>query len=114
MFDFAVFVLAVARLTRLVTDDSLLARPRGWLLARFPAENTEMPEGPDTFVVESTGLRYATHPHWIGGLITCRWCAGFWIAALCWAISTVFPPFWAMAGWILAASYLVGFLAGRE
>lgn len=80
--------LAVYRLTRLVTEDTILDRPRGWAIGRA---------------------------EWLGTLVTCPWCAGFWIAlattiALA-ATSAVALP---LVGWVLlpfAFSAVTGILS---
>lgn len=58
----AVYALACARLTRLVTTDDfpLVARPRAWVRGRD---------------------RSGTGPaHWAAELVSCAWCAGVWCA----------------------------------
>lgn len=53
-----VYALAVARVTRMVTDDALFDGPRNAALARLP---------------DGSKLAY---------LITCRWCASVYVAAV--------------------------------
>lgn len=43
-FLFVVDLLAVYRLARLVTKDSLFDRPRWWILNRWPSEQTTFPD----------------------------------------------------------------------
>lgn len=85
-------LLATARVTRLVTEDAILERPRTWVLSKL-------------------------HPdHLPAYLVTCPWCvsvyagaalAGAWWA---WGDTRVFTA--AVAA--LAASHIAGFLAGKE
>lgn len=60
---FAVMILATARCTRIVTDDTITASLRLRIWRRFPPA----PKG---------GRR--AHP--IGQLIDCPWCTGWWVA----------------------------------
>lgn len=88
----AVYALAVARLTRLVTTDRITAAPRATLLRRIPEQ------------------------HLAAYLITCDWCASIWIAA------AAAPAIWWFSGrpWLLvpalglALSYVTGRLAATE
>lgn len=54
---FLIAALAVARVTRLITDDYLTAGPRSWAVRRLGT---------------SSKAAY---------LITCQWCTGMWISA---------------------------------
>jgi hypothetical protein len=85
-------LLAVARLTRLVTADKLTEKPMFWMIGkvnRWPA---------------------------IGYLFTCAWCTSVYLGAAGAA------AWWAWGGdrWFtavcaaLAASHVAGFLAGKE
>src|SRR5581483_4167019 len=60
---FAVMVFAAYRVTRLVTLDTILDRPRDAWWRRFPPE--------------AHGKKKA-HP--LGYLLTCPFCAGFWVS----------------------------------
>lgn len=81
--------LATARLTRLATEDQILAGPRARLIRRLGVD----------------------HP--ISYLVTCPWCMSMWIAAAIapaawWAGSTAWFQIPAVA---LAFSYVTGLLA---
>lgn len=84
-----VYVLAVARLTRLVNSDSVLDRVRVWVVRRF---------GP------GSGSVY---------FLSCPWCVGFWVALLGApaAVAVVGWPWWSGVPVALAASHLVGVFA---
>lgn len=60
---FAVMVLATARLTRVVTSDTITDSLRTRIFMKWPPENHG---------------RHRAHP--IGQLIDCPWCSGWWIA----------------------------------
>ena len=56
-FDLTLAILAAARITQLITHDTLLERPRNWITVRADYE-------------------------WTATLIGCPHCAGFWISLL--------------------------------
>lgn len=58
LITFAVYVLATARMVRLISKDKLTTRIRGWWLKRWP----------------ETRL--------LGYLITCVWCLSVWLAVV--------------------------------
>lgn len=57
---FVVLVVASYRCTRLVTLDTILDRQRAWWWRHFPPEGKK--------------------PHPLGFLLTCAFCAGFWVS----------------------------------
>lgn len=90
--------LAVARLTRLVTADVIMAPVRSWIVRHRPDRGPDEPED------------------WVVFLIHCRWCASIWLAV---------PVAAAVYGWhtncvvqvgllALAASHVTALLAGLE
>lgn len=89
-------VLAVARVTRLITTDVLFEEPRGWLTRRILAPN---PEG-----VIRGKLAY---------LVICSWCVSIYTGAAgagAWYAWGETMPFMVITA-ALAASYVTGFLA---
>lgn len=64
-------------------------------------------------VVEVDGRYWAVRPHWLGELVTCPWCAGFWVAAGVVAARS-WLGFWPILGTVLAISAVVGLLARIE
>lgn len=72
-----VLVLASFRITRLITADVLLDRPRTWLAIHLPAYPAK--------------------------LITCAYCAGFWISALV----VVAWYFGGKPGWVVLVVFAV-------
>lgn len=83
-----VTILAVARVTRLITTDTILDPPRSWLLRRLQSER----------------LKY---------LIVCDWCMSIWVAAaitpIAWHHSHT--PWYLIPATALAASHMTGLLA---
>jgi hypothetical protein len=83
------------RITRLVTTDSITEPIRNRLLARWPSEDSTFG---DDWVTESSGepvtvggapVAWLDGEGWIptrpskwGELITCPWCASFWVGVL--------------------------------
>lgn len=104
----AITVLAVCRLTRLVTTDALAQPLRDWAFTR----TAPRPDGRPAV----RGWRY------LAKLLTCDWCAGFWISAA--AVLAFFrmwlgawphdaPTFYAYGAATFATSYLCGALNER-
>jgi hypothetical protein len=90
-------LLAIYRLTRLVTKDSLLDTPRHWLLQRWPSELTTYPENivsdremTDVGLIGKlpTGIAVyldeegwkALEPKKWPELLECPYCASVWLA----------------------------------
>lgn len=97
----AVNALAAYRLTRLITRDSFppVARVRDAVVDKLDARQDA--KGDPT-----------THP--LATLITCPWCAGFWVAAGVAVAATVAPRWWPAIAYPLAFSGVTGLLAERE
>jgi hypothetical protein len=80
--------LAVYRLSRLVTRDTILRPARRWLTARY--------EG---MLVE---------------LVGCMWCVSVWLAAAVVALTWWLPYWWSFPATGLAFSAVAGWLGDRE
>lgn len=76
--DLAVDALAVYRLTRLVTEDTILDRPRDWILENAPDR-----------------LAY---------LVSCPFCVSIYAGGLATLARTVFPRAWTPLSRLLALS----------
>lgn len=91
-------ILAVARLTRLVTADTIADPVRGWIIRHRPAKGAHEAED------------------WVVYLVHCRWCASMWIAGPV-AVAVWFWHGHAAAQIVLialAASHATALLAGLE
>jgi hypothetical protein len=98
LIEIAVVVFAVARLTRLVTEDKITDPLRTAVAVRLPAGSM-----------------------WTY-LLYCRWCVSIWVAvpaaAVWWSVSAV--PRWSGRWWLdvpvaaLALSYATGLLVRAE
>lgn len=81
--QFVVLALAVYRVTRLIVTDTILDKPREALLTRYPASDTVFAEWADGLVWSETVEGWiALEPSWLGDLVSCVWCAGFWISVV--------------------------------
>ena len=93
MWVWGVYVLAVARLTGIITTDEITAKPRQAILRRLDEDSP------------------------LGTLLTCQWCMSMWVAAVvitvAWKWGTL--PVFLLPALILAASQITGMLsdAGR-
>lgn len=81
---FIIDALAVARLSRLVTTDTITSRSRLWL-----AKRTD---------------RLAL---WLA----CPWCISVWVAAAVVTATVLIPAVWVYIAAVLAFSYVAGFLS---
>jgi hypothetical protein len=96
----ALDLLATYRLTRLATADVISEPVRMAVLRRVGAEPPPGDEDPTAQeVVESL-----QDPPRLATLVTCRWCAGMWIAAGVTAARLVAPRTWDVAARGLALS----------
>lgn len=94
-----IVALGVYSITRLITIDSIADRPREWIFDRFPPANRTMKKRPNpdrcTFIVTGDHY-YVTEGHWLGELLSCPWCSGFWVslvvfgAFIAWPVATTF------------------------
>jgi drug/metabolite transporter (DMT)-like permease len=88
----AVYALAVARITRLVTDDKIFDKPRNKILAAAP---------------DDSKTAY---------FVTCAWCVSIWVAAAVAPIAYLWGthPWSFIPALALAFSYLAGLLNRLE
>jgi hypothetical protein len=108
--DLLVDALATYRLTRLATADVISEPVRKAVLRRVGAEPPPGSEDPTAQeVVESL-----KDPPRLATLVTCRWCAGIWIAAGVAGARHAFPRAWAPAARGLALSAAAVLLARFE
>lgn len=97
LLQFVIMTLAVARLTRIIVDDSISIPFRNWIEYKEAGKDGHVP------IISLTTL------------VNCSWCAGFWMAVLV-AGSTAL---WGNGDWLwwiwlgLAASYLVGMIEDK-
>jgi hypothetical protein len=106
----ALDVLATYRLTRLATADVISEPARMAVLRRVGAEP---PPGEDDPTAQEV-VESLDDPPRLATLITCRWCAGIWIAAGVTAARLVAPRAWDVAARGLALSASAVLLARFE
>lgn len=90
-FELIVLALAAYRTFRLIGEDTILDRPRAWLV--------RLHEYPDAGYREGLAL-------WL----QCPWCAGFWNAIVWFGLWQIWPHATLVAGALFAISTLVGTL----
>jgi len=96
---YALLLLAFAafRVYRLIAEDTILDRPRAWILGLSGwQEGKPTPKG--------------YKAKW-GEFITCPWCAGFWISLLWWLAWTQWPHVTLVAAAPWAISAVVALIA---
>lgn len=112
----AIYVLALARLTRLINADTILDRPRLSIEARRREVETivdreiELGRDPETVAYwQRREHRWATAFYFV----QCPWCVGMWLAlASAWLpVRLLSWPWWASLPVALAASHLIGVCA---
>jgi hypothetical protein len=78
-----ILALGTYSITRLVVTDTfpLFAKPRDWIKERFPPTDTHRQTKPPRGKYNRQGPNYFVYEgHWLGDLIDCPWCAGWWIS----------------------------------
>ena len=87
LLDYAILALAVYRLTRLVTTDTILEKVRVRIWRRFPI-----------------------HENGFGYMITCTWCTSIWTSSLVMSVYKMFPEPTVFFCGILALSTAAGLI----
>lgn len=126
-----VLALAAYRITRLIVADSITEPLRNRILSQWPTDDSVFT---DEWVTETSGEPTTLHDApvawldgegWIptapskwGELVTCAWCAGFWVACLVtlavWAVSDLSLEWWVWLALPWASSAITGLLSGWE
>lgn len=108
----AVYVLAVARLTRLVNFDVVADPARVWVARRAAGTRSALIEAESAGHATMAAYLSRREGRWntAAYLLGCPWCIGFWVgAASSWIPVTVIGwPWWASVAVALACSHLVG------
>lgn len=124
MTDLLVDLASTYRLTRLLTRDDVLNRPRDAIVRfayRWRFDEAKMPADPETRAawdtLPGTWSRHAStdpHPPPLALLATCPWCLSVYGAAFLLAASAVAPRVARPLKRVLAMSAAAGLLAGWE
>lgn len=101
-FELLVDALAAYRLTRLATADVISEPARKAVLKRVGAESPEQ-ETPDDLSAQEI-VEDLKDPPRLATLLTCRWCAGMWIAAAVSGARMAAPRAWSPVARGLALS----------
>lgn len=117
----AMYALAVARLTRLITTDKIFERPRrAFVLAQWrrahPWVKAEPTPEDRTKALKMTMSVNADHPPLLAYMAFCPWCVSIYVGAvaapLVWWFGT--RPWLFIPALALALSHVTGFLASHE
>jgi hypothetical protein len=111
--ELAVDLLAAYRLTRLATADIISEPARQTAVTRLLRGTDETPE-PDPDRTAQQLVEAVKHPPKLARLLTCRWCAGVWIAGGVVAARLMAPRAWDPVAKGLAFSAGAALLAGFE
>lgn len=79
-----IIALGIYSITRLITADSILDKPREWFFSRFPPAGYRTDRRPTNKKIRYVlnGKWYdITKGHFLGELVQCPWCTGFWVAS---------------------------------
>jgi hypothetical protein len=111
--ELAVDVLATHRLTRLATVDVISEPVRQTAVTRLLRQSGVV-ERPGSEQTAQDLVEAVKDPPKLARLITCRWCAGIWIAAGVVAARLIAPRLWDPLAKGLAFSSGAALLAGLE
>lgn len=114
--ELAVDALAVHRLTRLATADTITEGPRRAVveaLVELKQQHRLSPDQADA-VDAAEVVALTQDPPKLAQLLTCRWCAGVWVAGGVVVARRVAPRAWAPMSRMLALASAGALLAGLE
>ena len=104
---------AAARLTRLVTRDTITQPLRDWVLFNRAQRQARLRNEPIPAPTRPTAARARS---WLHSLLTCDWCAGLWISAAVVTATALWrdtPAYWGTTS-ALTVSHAVGLLAAHD
>lgn len=104
-------ILAVTRLTRLITTDVVFQPARRWLIGHRPS-----PAPDERDAADIPGQDLEPKEDWLVYLVHCRWCASMWITFPVAAVVYNWPYSWPVQiGLVgLAGSLVAALAAGLE
>jgi hypothetical protein len=111
--DLLIDVLAVHRMTRLVTSD-VISRPARAEAIRFAYDPFNVRTPALTPMQWEAEVMLDDEPPWLAKLVTCRWCSSVWCAAFAVLARTFAPRAWRPAARALALSSASSLLVGLE
>ena len=92
-----VLMLGVFSITRLISVDTFppIEKIRNWIFDRFPPDGHTSARRPTRgkWVLASNGIHHVTVGTWLGELISCMWCAGWWVSLA----TSMFFLYWPVA-----------------
>ena len=107
--ELVIDALAAYRLTKLATDDVITQPPRDAVIRwAYKRKGVTLDDHPQEFVeMDEDPPKFAT-------LVTCRWCAGMYIAAGIVFMKRFAPRQWNALGEVLTLSAAAALIAGLE
>jgi hypothetical protein len=112
-YDLLIDALATYRLTRLATADVISEPLRSSVVGRVMGSAID-PSGAHGPATALEAVEAVADPPKVARLITCRWCAGMWIAGGVVAARAMAPKAWRPVGRALALSAGAALLARFE
>lgn len=118
MLDLLTDALAAYRITRLVTADTITEKPRRALvdlaydLADEDAPAPGMGEPISDWVADRRA--HGDEVPWLADLITCRWCAGVYVAGFVAVARLTVPRLWGWSARVLTVAASAALVAGME
>lgn len=99
-----ILLLGAYSITRLIVTDTfpVFEKSRNWIFERFPHDGYATKKKPTrgkTHMI-SNGVWVVDEGHWLGNLISCPWCSGWWVGvgvfvasvvAWSWTVFVLFP-----------------------
>lgn len=109
-------VFIVFSLTRIMIEDTLFDRPRNWFFDRFPHDGYTTKRKPKrgTYMQVSNGYWTVTKGTYLGKLMSCAWCAGFWVSLIVFAAAMISPLWTLLIGFPLGLRVLPALFPGWD
>lgn len=98
---FLLLALGAYRIWRLLADDTILEKPRRWLVRLGPDWRDDGDKVPDNY------------REYLALFIMCPWCLGFWVSIAVWGAWQIWPHGTEVAMVPLAISTIVGVTRGK-
>ena len=113
VLELVVDAMAVARLTRLVTADTITAGPRDFLIrqAYQKAGKSDFLAAAEEWETPTEAVATDRHPPKLAKLLTCPWCSSVWLGMGVLGARKAAPQLWGPLSEGLAFSQLAGILS---
>lgn len=111
-----ILMLGTVSITRLITSDTFppIASARNWVLRRFPFAGYVSDKPFEGYRNIQSGSSYVSQDTtWIGSLLHCPYCIGFWVSLGVVVAWVLFPTATLWACLVMAIRWLTGALLNR-